>query len=50
MSILTFIIGLVVGFIATIVIEFFLVWLLVIHDNQSDELVGDYDDKYYKDM
>ena len=50
MSILIFFIGLVVGFIATIVIEFSLIWLLVIHDDQSDELVGDYDDKYYKDM
>jgi hypothetical protein len=38
MSILTFIIGLVVGFIVTIAIEFSLVWLLVIRDNQSDDM------------
>ena len=44
MSILTFIIGLVVGFIATIVIELFFVWLLVIRDDQSDDTKTDYDE------
>lgn len=44
MSILLFIIGIILGFIATLAIELFFVWLLVIRNNQSDELATDYDE------
>ena len=44
MSILLFIIGIILGFIATLAIELFFVWLLVIRNNQNDELATDYDE------
>ena len=44
MSILIFFIGLILGFIATLAIELFFIWLLVIRNNQNDELATDYDE------
>ena len=44
MSILTFIIGLIFGFIATLAIELFFVWLLVFREDKSDDTKTDYDE------
>ena len=44
MSILIFIIGLIIGFIATLAIELFFVWLLVIRNDRSDVCATDYDE------
>ena len=44
MSILLFIIGIILGFIATLAIEFFFVWLLVFREDKRDDINNDYDE------
>ena len=44
MSILLFIIGIILGFIATLAIELFFIWLLVFREDKSDDTKTDYDE------
>ena len=44
MHFFSFLIGIIFGFIAVLVIELFFIWLLVIRNDQSDDLATDYDE------
>ena len=44
MHFLSFLIGIIFGFIAVLLIELFFVWLLVIRNDQSDVCATDYDE------